>query len=486
MKSKMVLRQLLSLCTFSKTGEFKPGKTIDDMKRRRHDFMQFTNFLCGYILMIDLGANLTWPSPAMPYLTSKNSTIPMSNAQGALLAASTSISGIIGLLLCPLIMDRIGRKYTILVLGLIQLLSKILIYIAYNYTFLFVSRMMLSVGMMGTFAFLPLYIGEIAAENIRGRFLIFDKICANFGSFLTSIAGSFLAYNSMNLVMISIPIIAILHFPLMEETPYYYLMKGREKEAIETLMKLSGENRVEMVRANTERMKNAIREGRDSKKTSVIELFSDRGSRRALMIKMIAEITYIFSGYHAIQTYAQEIFSNSGSSLAPGHSVMIMTGIQIFAGLPSYHVVDRWGRRPTFLLSGVLSALSLAIVGLFFFLKFFLKVDVSFFTWLPLVGLISFTFSCNIGLATIPYVYRGELFSVKVKTVATMFSAIIAAILISIAQISLPLLNDSIGIYSSFWIFASFCLVGSTTVFCIAPETKGKNLEEVIDLLRKK
>ncbi|XP_033225240.1 sugar transporter ERD6-like [Belonocnema kinseyi] len=236
---------------------------------------------------MDVGASLTWTSPALPYLTSENSTIPLSNAQGALLAASSSISGIIALLMCPLIMDQIGRKYTILVLGFIQLLSKICIYVAHNYTFLFILRLLVGVGTTGMIAFLALYIGEIAAENIRGRFLILNKICVNLGSFLMAIAGAFLPYNPMNIVAITIPLIAMLLFPIMEETPYYYLMKGQEKEATETLTKLSGEKSVEIVTANIERMKSAILEGQNSKKSSFRELFSDRSSRRALIIKMI-------------------------------------------------------------------------------------------------------------------------------------------------------------------------------------------------------
>ncbi|XP_033229259.1 facilitated trehalose transporter Tret1-like isoform X2 [Belonocnema kinseyi] len=482
----MELNKSFLLYTFLSNGESESGKRIGDAKRRRAYFQQFISFLSGYILMMDVGSSMVWPSPALPYLTSENSTIPISNAQGALLAASMNISAIIALLLCPLVVDRIGIKYTIQVIGLLQLLSKILLYIADNYIFLLVTRLLTGIGWIAMYAFFPLYMGEIAAENVRGRFLIFDKICVNLGSFLMSIAGAFLAYNTMNLVMISIPLIAILLFPLMEETPYFHLIKGREEEAAKTLMRLSADNGVKNVKANIERMKNAILKGQISKQTSIRELFSDRASRRALIIKTIAETTYIFSGYHAVQAYAQEIFSYSGSNLAPGYSVMIMTGIQIFAGLPSSQIVDRWGRRPTFLLSGVSSALSLAIVGLFFFLKIFLQVDVSSIAWLPLAGLISFTFSCNMGLSTVPYVYKGELFSVKVKNVATTFSTIIASALGFTTHILFALLHERIGIYSSFWIFGLVCFVGSVTVFCIAPETKGKNLEEILELLSKK
>ena len=441
------------------------------------------NIFAGYTFMLDVGSNTTWASPSLPHLTSEDSDFPVTIDQSVWLLSTVIIFGAIGYGINSLIMNRIGRKYTILVGGLILLSSKILLALANSYTFLFMTKIIMSIGGSVIYSIVPIYIGEIVDEKIRGRFLIFLKICVNIGAFLMVTAGAFLRYNTMNLVMISLPLLGFVMFPLTLESPYYYLLKGRENEALETLLKLSGGKKIENIMTDIERVKTAIVEGQNSKRTSIRELFSDRGCRRALMIHITTQFTYCMSGYLAIQAYAQEILSNSGSSLAPEYSVMIMTGIQIFAGFPSSLIVDRWGRRPTFLLSGVLSSLSLAIVGLFFFLKFFLEVDVSSITWLPLVGLISFTFVCNMGLSTIPFVFLGELFSVKVKGVAILTGLITNIIFTFSVTMILPLVSNSVGFHTTFWIFAISCLLGSITVFCIAPETKGKTLEEVLEIL---
>ncbi|XP_043481727.1 facilitated trehalose transporter Tret1-like [Leptopilina heterotoma] len=434
--------------------------------------------------MAAVGTGTTWASPSLPYLTSKESEFQITITQGAWLVSIGNPTGIIGYLLCGTLANRIGRKFTILTFGLITLLAMIVIKSANDYTTLLIGRMILGTGNCGVYSILTLYIGEIAHEKLRGRFLTFDKMAVNIGAFLMTTAGALLSYDNMNLLMIFIPLLGIAIFPVTSETPYYYLLREKYQEAIDTRMKIMETDDVDLVMRDIERMKKSIDEGKESEKSSIRELFADSGCRWALILKILTSATYSFSGYMAIQAYAQDIFSHSGSKIPPQFSAMIMTGAQILAALPSSQIVDLWGRRPTFLLSGILSSLSLSSVGLYFYLKSYADSDVSSVSWLPLIGMLSFTFSCNIGLTTIPYLYMGELFSVKVKGVATMVSLIMEAIFLYSSKMIFPLVSHWCGIYVSFWIFAFTCLIGSVTVFCLAPETKGKNLEEVLELLR--
>ena len=433
--------------------------------------------------MIDGGAQATWSSPALSYLTSAQSDIPITVDQAPWLASICSISSIIGFLTYPLIMNRIGRKYTILVFGLTQVTSRILLNLASSYTFLCIARVVVGTGYGGTYAILTIYIGEVAEKRFRGMFLSLDKICVNLGAFLINAAGAFLSYKTMNLIMILIPLIALGTFPFMLETPYFYLLKGRDEEAIKTLMVLSRVNRPELIMEDIERMKKNIEECKKSKNSSIKELFSDRGSRKALMIKFLTEFIYSFSGFLAIQAYAQQIFSNSGSNLGPAYEAMIMTGVQVLAGFPSSQLVDHWGRRPVYLFSGLMSAIMLGITGLFFFFKFVIGTDLSNVTWIPLVSMVLYMVVCNMGLTTIPYIYSGELFSVKVKGLAVMLSVIISGAFGFITKLMLPFLNEAAGIYTTFWIFAFTCVVGSLIIYYITPETKGKNLERILEIL---
>lgn len=434
--------------------------------------------------MIDVGAQISWTSSALPYLTSDISEIPITFNESVWLASIDSICTIFGIILYPCIMNVVGRKYTILVFTLIQIIAWIAINLATNFISLLISRIIVGVGYGGTFSFLTIYIGEIAEKNLRGMFLSIDKICVNFGGFILNSVGAFLSYRTMNLVMISIPLIALSLFPLMHETPYYYLMKKQEENAIRTLMKLNSKENSRMVMDDIERIRRTIEECGSSKKYAIQEVFSDKGSRRGLIIKIITDLTYAFSGFLVIQTYAQDIFQNTGSSMKPAYSVMLISGVQSLVGFSSGFLVDYWGRRPIYLLSGIMSSICLTAVGFFFFLKYFLEINVDKFSWTPLVFLTFFQIVANMGLSTIPYIYSGELFSVKVKGIAVMISSILVGLSLFLAKFMTPFLEKLVGIYSVLWLFSSVCFIGPLCIFFIAPETKGKNLEEVLSILR--
>lgn len=439
-------------------------------------------FFSGYILMIDVGSQISWTSSALPYLVSDNSEIPITFYQSAWLASIDSICTIFGIIIYPLIMNIVGRKYTILIFGIIQLIAWISINFANNFTYLCITRMIVGIGIGGTVNFFTIYIGEIAEKNIRGMFLSIDKICLNFGGFILNIVGTFLSYKTMNLVMIIIPIIGLLTFPLMHETPYFYLLKNQEDNAVRILMKLNGKNFE--INENIERMKKTINECRESQKNVLHELFTDKGSRRGFIIKIIIDFIYAFSGFLVIQTYAQDIFVLSESSLKPAYSVMLISGVQSLIGFSSCYLVDHWGRKPTFLLSGILSSICLLLIGIFFFFKYYLKIDVTSFSLTPLISLIIFQIVSNIGLSTLPYIYSGELFSVKVKGLAIMISSIFLGLCIFMSKFMTPFLGKAAGIYSVFWLFSSVCFIGPFIIIFIVPETKGKNLEEILEILR--
>lgn len=436
--------------------------------------------------MLDTGAHMTWTSPSLEYLKSNESHISVSVSEQSWLLSIENLSALIGHCLYPIFMDRIGRKYTLLIFGVIQLISWILINLAYNFIFLFIARIIVGISYGASIPVFQLYIGEVAGKSIRGILLSLIKISINVGSFLMVTSGAFLPYHTMNLTMLSFPIFALFLFPFMSESPYFHLMKGRDEEAIQTLMKYSAVKNSETVMKNIERMKSVIEEKQKSTDNTIQELFNDRGSRKAFIILMVTSITYGCSGYVAIRAMAQEILSYSGSSLKSQYETMILMGVQIFAGLPATHLIDLWGRRPVYLISGISSAFILIIIGLFFFLKNFIESDVSSITWLPLIGLILFMFVCDFGIGMMQFVYGAELLSVKVKGVALMCTLCVVNILIFMAKQLLKNLSGTGFIYIAFWFFTIACIIGPLIVWFTMPETKGKNLEEVLILMRAK
>lgn len=382
--------------------------------------------------------------------------------------------------------DRIGRKNSLLLFSLPQIAGWVTTIFAKDYLTLYVSRVISGVGYCASLGPLVIYLGEIADKDIRGVLLYIIKISYDIGILVVVSAGAFLSYHGMNYVMVSLPLLFLVTFLFMPETPYFYLMRGQDKKAVKSLMKLQGFKNSDSVKSEIERIKEAILNSQNSKKNSLWKLFSIRRHRAALMIALCADITKVFSGYFAILAYTQMIFGYSGFSLPPEYATIVMVVVKIISGLCASQLIDCLGRRLLVILSGIFASISLAVVGAFFYLQ---HLEVEFLpsiSWMPLLGLTSFEVSCAFGLSPMPFVLLGELFPTDVKGPATACVTGVTEFLLFLVTLGFEVLNEAAGIYTSFWIYSICCFLGSLILFFVMPETKGRNLEEIQEILEKK
>lgn len=476
---------LLSCIRNSDEEKSEKAYSYDVNKQHGSQALQFIAAISACISGIGFGACETWTSPALPYLKSQKSEFPVSVVQGSWIASLFSLGGIFGYIMYPLLVNRIGRKNSLLLFSLPQIIGWMTTIFAKSYVSLYISRIISGIGYCSSLGLLVIYLGEIADKDIRGILLFIIKISYDIGILVVAVAGAFLSYHKMNCLLLSLPIFFLATFLFMPETPYYYLLRGDDKMAIKTLMKLQGFKDSDQVKVEIERMKLATKE-ENLKGNSLWKLFRYKKHRKALMIALCADVTKVFSGYFAILTYTQTIFCYNKSSIDPKYATIIMVVVKIVSGLFASQLIESVGRRILVIFSGIFASISLAIVGTFYYLQY-LKVDyLPSISWLPLMGLTCFEVFCAFGVSPMPFVLLGELFPTDVKGPATACVTIITEFLLFIVTFGFEVLNKAEGIYTSFWIYAICCFIGSVTLFFVMPETKGRNLEEIQHILEKK
>ncbi|KAJ8668129.1 hypothetical protein QAD02_009792 [Eretmocerus hayati] len=409
---------------------------------KRRLWLQIAAAISASLAIMGCGGYLGWTSPALPYLKSKSSPYPVTDEQGSWIVSLYILGGILGSLLSPVIVDRLGRKPSLLLFAIPQLAGWCLIIPAKSYWTLYVARLIAGIAHGGIYNVAVIYFAEIADKDIRGAFGTLLKMCTNLGSLYASIAGALLSYNNLNFVELVLPVLFVGSFWFMPETPYYHLVKGREDRATKSLMQLRRLKKPESVSADISSMRTAVEECRVNSSTNAIhELLFNKANRRGLWILLSLKATQQFSGHMAIVAYTQEIFDASGTSIEPSYAVVLLGLAQLGAGILAAALVDRLGRRPLILLSGASASVALGLFGHFFYLKDSLNRDVSSITWLPVVALVGYEIMVALGIGTI------------------------------------------VGIHGSFWAFGACCALGTAWVVAITPETKGKSLEEIQEIL---
>lgn len=113
-------------------------------------------------------------------------------------------------------------------------------------------------------------------------------------------------------------------------------------------------------------------------------------------------------------SYSSIIFMESGSTLSPNMSSIVIGFIQLVASYVATILIDRAGRKKLLVSSGIGLFLASGSMSAFIFIKNS-GVDVSEVSWLPLLCFSAVIFIGNVGVASVPYVVIAEMVPIKVS-----------------------------------------------------------------------
>lgn len=108
------------------------------------------------------------------------------------------------------------------------------------------------------------------------------------------------------------------------------------------------------------------------------------------------------------------LLQETGSSIKPTTSTVIVGIMAMLSTYVSTLIVDRLGRKILLLYSVVAMGICTFFIGGFFYTKD-LNLDVSFIGYIPLVSLCIFIVLFSIGFGPIPWMMMGEIFPGQIK-----------------------------------------------------------------------
>lgn len=157
---------------------------------------------------------------------------------------------------------------------------------------LFVGRFLAGLSAGGVFVLIPLYVAEISEDKIRGTLGSFFIFSINFGTLLTFIAGNYLEYKTVAYVMVALPIIFLIVFVFLPETPQFLIKCGKEKDAEKSLKFLRGckssAETPEFVKTELQELSKKNSENSNKNESSVL----DQLSKYSFMIETTGLINY--------------------------------------------------------------------------------------------------------------------------------------------------------------------------------------------------
>lgn len=416
-------------------------------------------------------------------------TLGLSSLAHGATISSALIGCIIGGAISGLLASRFGRKRTLMLAAVLFLLSAL--GSAFP-EFLFFKRGEPTLGLLLMFNFYrviggigvglasavcPMYIGEIAPADIRGRLVSLNQFAIIFGMLVVYFVnygiarGKSIEYiNDLGwrLMFLSeaIPagIFGILLF-FVPETPRYLALKNQDDKAFRVLKKING----------TEQAKIVLREIDQSVETAPGKLFSY--GKIVILIGILLSVFQQFVGINVALYYAPRIFESMGAAKdASMLQTVVMGLINVVFTVIAIVTVDKYGRKILLMIGSIGMAIGMFAIGGLAFMK---VIGIS-----TLVFIIIYTASFMMSWGPITWVLISEIFPNKIrgKAVAIAVAAQWAANYL-ISSTYPAMMEFSGGFTYSFYGLMS--ILSFIFVWRMVPETKGKTLEEMEHLWKK-
>ncbi|PGG96186.1 hypothetical protein AJ80_09867 [Polytolypa hystricis UAMH7299] len=278
----------------------------------------------------------------------------VSSGRQAVWNATGSATMLIGGLSAGFIMNKIGRRWWLLITNAMIAISIGLAYGSTDWKVMTGSRVILGLGNGGMGTFTPLYISENAPPELRGFYLITFNAFMVVGQFLISLvlracvnAPGEWQWRSAVLAMFIFPFITFVLFPFFPESPHHLLAnKNDEEGARKALLRLHGASKTEFVEQELTRMRESIHISKVlGKKSSfsIWDLFRGSNLRRTLVAIAVPAAQQL-SGIVFVIGYIPYFLTLAGISNPFNWSMYLFT-VNLVSNLASFWTVERVGRR---------------------------------------------------------------------------------------------------------------------------------------------
>ena len=364
---------------------------------------------------------------------------------------------------------KIGRKKTLLWIGIFYTLSAVGSALA-NDPFTFAGFRFLGgvgVGISGIAA--PAYISEIAPAKNRGKLVglyQFNLVTGILVAFLSNYLLSGLGENGWRYMMGIEALPAIIYTFLVltiPKSPRWLYLNNQQKEAEKVIRDAYSKKDADELIAEIIQDKelNVNTESIFQKKYSFI-----------LMLAFLVAAFNQFSGINAFLYYAPRIFEAGGigqsAALLNSVGIGLTNVIFTFIGIS---LIDKLGRKSLMYIGSVGYIISLTLISLSFILD-----------WggilLP-IFLFLFIASHAIGQGAIIWVYISEIFPNHIRSYGQSFGVSTHWVLAAIIPSLIPFLFSWIGPGIVFGFFAFMMVLQLLFTHFIMPETKGVSLEDL-------
>ncbi|XP_031388514.1 sugar transporter ERD6-like 6 isoform X2 [Punica granatum] len=401
----------------------------------------------------------------------------LSVSEFSLFGSLANVGAMVGAIACGQIAEYMGRKGSLMIAAIPNIIGWIFISFARDTAFLYMGRLIEGFG-VGIISYtVPVYIAEISPQNMRGSLGAVNQLSVTIGILLAYLLGLFVNWRILAVLGALPCTILIPGLFFIPESPRWLAKMGMTDEFESSLQVLRGFD-VD-ISSEVNDIKKAV--ASSSKRTTIT--FAALKRKRywfPLMIGIGLLILQQLTGINGVLFYSTTIFESAGIS-SSNLATVGLGAIQVIATGVATWLMDKAGRRLLLIVSSLGMALSLILVSVSFFLEVVISEDSKVYTLLgilSLVGLVALVISYSLGVGAIPWLIMSEILPVSIKGLAGSIATFVNWLMSWAITMSANFLLDwsTGGTFTIYTVVTAFMVV---FVSLWVPETKGRTLEEI-------
>ncbi|OJD40562.1 sugar transporter [Diplodia corticola] len=404
---------------------------------------------------------------------------------GIINAAPYLASAFLGCWLSDPLNNYFGRRGTIFFSAIFCFLSVIGSGCSQTWPQLFVTRLLLGIGMGSKASTVPIYAAENVPAAIRGGLVMSWQMWTAFGIFL-GFCANLAVYNTGAIAwrlqlgsafIPAVPLVVGIYF--CPESPRWLMKKGRYAKAYQSLCRLrntplQAARDLYYVHAQLSVESDII--GKSNYVTRFIELFTIPRVRRATLASFVVMLAQQMCGINIIAFYSSTVFKAAGASRLEALLASWGFGLTNFVfAFPALWTIDTFGRRNLLLFTFPQMAWTLLAAGLCFL------IPASSPAHLGLVAMFVFLFAAfySPGEGPVPFTYSAEVFPLSHREVGMSWAVATCLFWAAILSITFPRMLAVMSVTGAFGFYAGLNLTALVMIFLWVPETKQRTLEEL-------